>query len=60
MVIPEMIINCNSCHHKLTDFIAYLPEKGEVCMDCYKEYAIREDKKELNMHKKSLNTNKPH
>jgi hypothetical protein len=55
-----MITNCNSCHHKLTDFIAYLPEKGEVCMDCYKEYAIREDKKELNMHKKSLNTNKPH
>ena len=30
---------CKKCDYKLAHFKAYIPNLGEVCMNCYVEYA---------------------
>jgi hypothetical protein len=32
-------IKCKKCKKELTYFKAYIPNLGEVCMNCYIEYA---------------------
>jgi hypothetical protein len=49
-----MKTNCSRCSGKMATFIAYLPGQGEVCMDCYREYAISEENKALNVEKVSF------
>ncbi|MGD0804530.1 MAG: hypothetical protein ABSA11_10725 [Candidatus Bathyarchaeia archaeon] len=29
---------CAECNEKLKDFMAYIPGKGEVCMNCWVKY----------------------
>jgi hypothetical protein len=36
---PTLVKTCSKCGVKLTDFIGYIPHKGEACMKCYTEYA---------------------
>ena len=36
---------CCSCGEVLTDFVAYIPDKGEACMKCYTRYAQRKEGK---------------
>jgi hypothetical protein len=36
-------LKCSSCGVDLTNFIAYLPNIGEVCFKCFAEYAQEED-----------------
>jgi hypothetical protein len=38
------LLKCSSCGVDLTNFIAYLPNMGEVCFKCFAEYAQDEDK----------------
>jgi len=32
------------CGEPLKSFIAYIPNLGETCMECYIEYAINDEK----------------
>ena len=34
---------CEVCKTPLIEFAAYLPDKGEVCMNCWVEYAKRDE-----------------
>jgi hypothetical protein len=34
---------CLKCGKKLTSFIAYIPLRGEACMDCYIEAAEEDE-----------------
>jgi hypothetical protein len=36
---------CGNCGKELTDFIAYIPSKGEACLKCYTRYAQRKERK---------------
>ncbi len=42
-----MTTNCVKCQEKLVNFIAYLPNQGEVCISCYRDYAVKEEAKTL-------------
>jgi hypothetical protein len=36
-------LRCINCGKKLTYFVAYIPSKGEACMDCYIEAAKKDE-----------------
>jgi recombinational DNA repair protein (RecF pathway) len=33
------ITRCAVCNEPLTTFMAYIPDKGDVCMKCFTKYA---------------------
>jgi recombinational DNA repair protein (RecF pathway) len=39
----EKIVKCACCGEPLTTFMAYIPDKGEVCLKCFAEYAQAEE-----------------
>jgi hypothetical protein len=41
----KKVIKCANCKVTLTTFIGYIPGKGEVCINCFNEYAKAEDNK---------------
>ena len=38
-MIHKIDLECSRCGKKNPDSIAYIPSLGEVCLDCYMEYA---------------------
>jgi hypothetical protein len=40
---PKVGQRCVKCGEKLTSFIAYIPSRGEACMDCYIEAAKKDE-----------------
>jgi hypothetical protein len=40
---PKEEHRCIKCGKKLTSFIAYIPSRGEACMDCYIEAAKKDE-----------------
>jgi phage FluMu protein Com len=36
-------VKCAKCNKTLTDFMAYIPGKGDVCLRCFSEYAQEEE-----------------
>ena len=35
--------HCSKCGTTLTVFIAYIPEKGEACMECYVDFMRKDE-----------------
>lgn len=43
----EAVSRCVKCGGGLGHFAGYIPEKGEVCMACYQQFARENEKKSI-------------
>jgi recombinational DNA repair protein (RecF pathway) len=39
----QEVVKCAKCHKTLTDFMAYIPGEGDVCLKCFSDYAQEEE-----------------
>ena len=50
-VKPLKYNRCAKCGKMLNVVSIYLPDVGEICLQCYCEYALNEDKKDMQQQK---------
>ena len=41
--VPNEGLKCAKCNKKITFFASYIPGKGEVCLNCWVEYAKKDE-----------------